>query len=51
MEHFSYKGGCGIYECMHIKAFKRRAGWGYNMINGFGLLVVKCLTTVIPLRN
>ena len=29
MVHFSYKGGCGVCECMHIKAFKRRAGLGY----------------------
>ena len=30
MEHFSYKDGCGIRECMHIKAFKRRTGLGYR---------------------
>ena len=23
MEHFSYKGGCGIREITHIKVFKR----------------------------
>ena len=28
MERFSYKGGCGIRECTHIKALKRRAGLG-----------------------
>ena len=21
MEHFSYKGGCGIHGCMHIETF------------------------------
>ena len=30
MEHFSYKGGCGIYECTRIKTFKRKAGLGYR---------------------
>ena len=29
-ERFSYKGGCGLYGCMHIKVFKRRAGLGYR---------------------
>ena len=29
MKGFSYKGGCGVYECTCIKAFKRRAGLGY----------------------
>ena len=26
MVRFSYKGGCGVRECTHIKAFKTRAG-------------------------
>ena len=26
MEHFSYKGGCGVCERTHIETFKRRAG-------------------------
>ena len=29
-EHFSYKGGCGISECMHIEMFKRRASLGID---------------------
>ena len=29
-EHFSYKGGCGIYGCMHVEMFKRKAGLGYR---------------------
>ena len=39
MEHFSYKGGCGMYWQMCIKAFNRRAGlsrdkrlWGISKI-------------------
>ena len=31
-EHFSYKGGCGIRECIRIEAFKRRAGLGQFLI-------------------
>ena len=31
-EHFSYKGGCGVCERMHIKAFKRRTGLGYILM-------------------
>ena len=30
MVHFGYEGGCGILECMHIEAFRRRAGLGYT---------------------
>ena len=30
MEHFSYKGGCGVRERMHIEMFKRRADLGYR---------------------
>ena len=30
MEHFSYKGECGVHEHMHIEAFKRGAGLGYR---------------------
>ena len=30
MEHFSYKGGCGMCGHTCIKAFKRRAGLGYR---------------------
>ena len=29
-ERFSYKGGCGIHEHMHIEMFKRIAGLGYR---------------------
>ena len=29
-EHFSYKGGYGVREHMHIEVFKRRAGLGYR---------------------
>ena len=30
MEHFSYKGGCGVHERMLIEVFNRRAGLGYR---------------------
>ena len=30
MKDFSYKGGCGIREHMHIEAFKSRAGLDYR---------------------
>ena len=30
MEHFSYKGGCGIRGHTHIKAFKSRAYMDYS---------------------
>ena len=30
MEHFSYKGVCGVCECTRIKALKRRASLGYR---------------------
>ena len=30
IEHFIYKGGCGIHGCTHIKMLKRRAGLGYR---------------------
>ena len=30
MQHFSYKGGCGIHRHMHIETFKTRAGLGYR---------------------
>ena len=30
MEHFSYKGGCGIHGCTCIETFKRRASLGYR---------------------
>ena len=26
MEHINHEGMCGVYGCMHIKVFKRRAG-------------------------
>ena len=49
MVHFSYNGGCGVHECTHIKAFKRRAGLGYRYlirVIGSTLLFI----TAIPLR-
>ena len=30
MEHFNYKGGCGIGERTCIEALKRRTGLGYR---------------------
>ena len=30
MEHFRYKGGCGMYGRIWIKVLKRRAGLGYR---------------------
>ena len=29
MAHFSYKGGCGIHECMRIMVYNRRIDLGY----------------------
>ena len=50
MEHFSYKGGRGIFECTCIEAFKRRVGLGYRL----RLWVISYkmfFKTVIPLRK
>ena len=50
MERFSYKGGCGVCEYMHIKAFKRRSGLGYSKrlrVNSNKIL----FKTVVSLRN
>ena len=30
MEHFSYKGGCGVRGVTRIEVFERRAGLGYG---------------------
>ena len=30
MERFTYKGGCGVRECMRIEAFKTTADLGYR---------------------
>ena len=30
MEHFSYKGGCGIRECTHIETFKEELSWAID---------------------
>ena len=49
MEHFSYKGGCGVHEHTCIKALKRRAGLG-----GLQVIIISnkmLFKTVIPLRN
>ena len=47
MEHFSYKGGCGICECMHIKAFKEELAWTIDQ----SISNIVLLQTVIALRN
>ena len=31
VEQFTYIGGCGIHEYMHMEAFKRRVGLGYTV--------------------
>ena len=50
MERFSYKGGCGVHECTHIKALKQELPWATDkrlkVINNKMLF-----KTVIPLRN
>ena len=30
MEHFSYKGGCGVHERMFIKTFKEELVWAID---------------------
>ena len=30
MERFSYKGECGIHECMCIEAFKEELAWAID---------------------
>ena len=52
MEHFSYKGGCGIREHMRIEAFKIRAGLGYTVNERLQVISNKMLfKTVVPLRT
>ena len=47
-EYFSYKGGCGICKCTHIKLFKEELAWAIDE----RLQVISMLfETVIPLRN
>ena len=40
MKCFSYKGGCGVRECMHIEALKEELAWAID--KRFRLLVIKC---------
>ena len=48
MEHFSYKGGCGVRERTYIKTFKKLS-WP---IDKWLRLIINTMlfTTVIPLR-
>ena len=49
MVHFSYEGGCGVLECMHIKALKGELAWAIHR----WLWVISntvLFKTVIPLR-
>ena len=49
MESFSYKGGFGIRECMHIKALKEELVWAID--KRLWLIITKMLfKIVIPLR-
>ena len=32
MEHFRYKGLCGIHWCTHIETLKRRASFSYKLV-------------------
>ena len=50
MERFSYKGGCGLCECLRIEVFKEELAWAIDK----RLRVVSnkmLFKTVIPLRN
>ena len=50
MERFSYKGGCGVGERMHIKSLKEELAWAIDK----RLQVVSnkmLFKIVIPLRN
>ena len=49
MERFSHKGVCGIHGCIHIRAFKRRAGLARD--KWFGLLVMSFKVMGYPLIN
>ena len=41
MEHFSYKGECGVRECTCIEVFKRRAGLSYPIWKQVDILISK----------
>ena len=47
MEHFSYKGGCGVCERMRIEVFKRKAGGAIDELVSNKMI----FKIVIPLRN
>ena len=50
IKRFSYKGGCGIRERMHIKVFKRKLAWAIDKRRQ--VISNKMLfKTIIPLRN
>ena len=53
MEHFHYKGGCGVSEYTHIEAFKRTAGLSYRLTPSgyYYLLAIYSYLTYIPLKN
>ena len=40
MEHFSYKGGCGIHGRSRIKAFKEELAWAIDKCEDKWLQVV-----------
>ena len=50
MEHFSYKGGCGIHECTCIEAFKEAMVWATD--KRLQVISIEMLFKIlIPLRN
>ena len=50
MEHFSYKGGCGICGCTHIKMLKKELSWAIDKwLRVIGNIML--FQTVIQLRN
>ena len=49
MEHFSYIGGCSVYEYECIKVFKRIAIFGYKRFQVVNNIIL--FKTVIPLSN
>ena len=47
MECFSYIGGCGIHECMHIEVFKRKLALAMDK----RLQAISNEMSIIPLRK
>ena len=49
MVHFSYKGGYGVCECMHVEVFKEELAWAIDEQLRF-ISNTMLFKTVIPIR-